>query len=372
MVDYTDEQLENMSDEELEAAANEARLSESTDENNDEQNEETPSINNDEPGDNVDNGEPVIDGEEENPEDNGEPDDEVKDENPDTLDEGEGQDNAQPEPKDNDTKEKPSETPQELEPLKVNGKMIPINSMEELYTLASGGAAVTKKFQEIAAHKKSIAIMQEHNLTEADLSLLIEARNGSKDALASLVKQSGIDSMDVTDKVSDGYQPGAYIPDESAINLREVQQEISVDPEYQLTQNIVNNFMDEPSQDMMIKNPEIIRGIHQDVKSGAYELVSAHAQKLKLMDGGRRPFMEYYIQAAQEGPAPQEQVLNQNIPQQQAPLNNQQPQKRNVDKSKKRSAGSNKQKSAPASVKDINDMTDEELMAYREKIMERF
>ena len=365
MAEYTEAQLEDMTDEELEAAANEARNAEAEEIN---ESGEEENISDNEP-ENVDDGEPNDVSDTDVGDTEGEPDDGVDDAEqepsttePDNDDDQSGSEGDEPKSEDSDTPNI------ELPPLKVSGKQIPINSLEELYTLASGGAGVTQKFQEIAAHKKSIAIMQEHNLTEADLSLLIEARNGSKDALASLVKQSGIDSMDITDEVSDGYMPGAYIPSDQQVSLQEVQQEIAMDEEYAITQNVVNNIMDARSQDMLVQNPNMIRGLHQDIKSGAYEAVSAHAQKLKLMDGGRRSDMEYYIAAAQEGPESQPMMQQEQTP---APESQVQ-KKRPVSKDKRRAAGNSNSKVQTPSIKDINDMSDEELMAYREKIMERY
>ena len=365
MAEYTDEQLENMSDEELEAAANEARDSDtqtSNEEENISDNEPGTVVNNDEPNDVTDTDVGDIN-------EDGLSNDEVNDENSETSNSGEDNPDGETKPKEDEKEEQTSETPtQEFAPLKVSGKHIPINSLEELYTLASGGAGVTQKFQEIAAYKKSIAIMNEHNLSEADLSLLVEARNGSKDAIASLIKQSGIDALELPEEANENYVPGAYIPSDQQVSLSEVQQEIARDEEYAITQNVVNNIMDSRSQDILVQNPQMIRGLHEDIKSGAYELVSAHAQKLKLMDGGIRSDMEYYIQAAQEGPSSEPQMPAQ----EQVPAPEPQPQKRVVDKDKRRSAGNTNQKAQAPSIKDINEMTDEELMAYREKIMERY
>jgi len=361
MAEYTEDQLDDMTDEELEAAANEARHDEAqeVEEAPDEEN-----ISDDEP-ENVDNDDSEEEPEEESEE---ESNDEVEDEESETSEPEEDNLDGESEDEEDDTEEETSDTPVEFAPLKVSGKEIPINSLEELYTLASGGAGVTQKFQEIAGHKKSISIMQEHGLTEADLSLLIEARNGSKDALASLVKQSGIDSLDVTDEVAEGYQPGKFIPSDQQLSLHDVQREISMDEEYGITQNVVNNIMDPRSQDMLVQNPQMIKGLHQDIKSGAYQKVSVEAQKLKLMDGGLRSDMEYYIAAAQgEGYENKPQRQEQVIPEQQPA-----PKKRVVSKDKRKAAGSKKTKVQVPSVAEVNDMSDEELMTYREKIMERY
>ena len=350
-----DDQLDELSDEELEQRVSDERA-EGLQENevNDESGQE-PEAELDE----SDDTEPE-DGESENVE----ADDEVDEEEDETSEPGEENPDGETEPEKDETKTSDTEAPTYRD-LKVDGKMIPIKDLEELYTLASGGGNLTQKYQKLAKGKKSLSIMEEHNLTEADLSLLIEARNGNKDALASLVKQSGIDTLDVTDEVDENYTPGEFIPSDESMNLKAVQDEISMDPEYATTQNVVNNLMDERSQQMLVQNPMYIKGLHMDIKSGAYQVTQGQAMKLKMMDGGVRSDMEYYIAAAQEA-----QVNNQETSASQTP-DKPTGSKRAGNKSSKRSAGSSTAKTPPAAQVLPEDMTDDELMAYREKIMSR-
>jgi len=263
-----------------------------------------------------------------------------------------------------ETEEESPDTPT-FKDLKVNGKMVPINSIDELYALASGGGHITQQLQGLSSKKKSFAMMDQHNISDSDISMLAEIKSGNKDALATLLKQSGIDTMDVTDEVTDGYRPGQYIPSDESMNLKDVQDEISVDEEYSITQNVVNNMMDERSQQTLVQNPMMIKGLHQDIKSGAYQRVQAEATKLKMMDGGLKSDMDYYIQAAQSGAqqAPKQQFQ----PEQPAPAK-----KVNAGKKlSKKAAGSTKSKTPPEGRKKAEDMTDDELMAMRTQIMDR-
>jgi len=347
----SDEQLDELSDEELEQRVSDERAEELQDSNVDDESGEEPEAE-------LDEGEPE-------PEDGEDADDEVEEEEEETLDPETDNPDGESEPEKDETKTPDTETPTYRD-LKVNGEMIPINNLDELYTLASGGGHMTQQLQRLSRGKKSLSIMEEHNLTEADLSLLIEARNGNKDALASLVKQSGIDSLDVTDEVSEGYQPGQYVPTDMSMNLKAVQDEISVDPEYATTQNVVNNLMDERSQQMLVENPMYIKGLHMDIKSGAYQATQAQATKMKMMDGGSRSDMEYYIAAAQEA-----QVNNQQAPEPQAAPDKPAGSKKPSNKSNKRSAGSSTASAPAAGTPSPEDMSDDELMQYREKIMSR-
>ena len=349
----TEDQLNDLSDEELDQRMKDESL-EGIEEDN-------ANSEGDEPEENADvepDPEPeTIDGEDDDS------DDEVDAEEDDTSDVAAGETDGNPEADDEDTETETTETPESFRDLKVDGQMIKINSIDELYTLASGGGNITQKLQRLARGKKALSIMDDNKLTAEDISLLVEARSGNKDALATLMKQSGVEAFDIPDEVTEGYQPGQHVPSDARMNLKDVQDEISGDPEYQTTVTVVNDVMDERSQQMLVENPMYIKGIHMDIKSGAYQTTQAEATKLKMMDGGGRSDMEYYIEAAQQA-----QVASQSQPQQQEQP---QAQKPRGSKSKKRSAGSfTKKTPAPGRVS-VDDMTDDELMAYREEIMSR-
>jgi len=144
----------------------------------------------------------------------------------------------------------------------------------------------------------------------------------------------------------------------------DVQREISADPEYQITQNVVNNMMDSQSQDMLVQNPSMIRGIHQDIKNGVYQGVKAEADKIKLMDGGRHTDMDYYIAAAKATASNEEP---QQVQQQEAEATP----KPSKNTSRRKAAGSSKPKVQPKKVIDFDNIDDDELMKYREQVMAR-
>jgi len=376
MADYTESQLENMSDEELETAANEASMNaelEEADTSVDDSYIEDD--NTDDSGDEpevVDDGEPIIE-DDKSKDNDGEPDDEVEDKDSEISDDDKANLDEEAEPKEDDNEEAISDTPiEEFRDLKVDGKMIPIKSMDEIYALASGGGNLTQKYQRLAGHKKAIAIMQQHNITDEDLSVLAQIRSGNKDALANLVKKSGIDYLDITDEVSNTYNPNEFVPSDVAVSIQEIQDEISVDPEYSITQNVVNNMFDDSSRDMLVENPAMIKGLHQDIKNGVFEQVQAEAYKLKMMTGGIKSDMEYYIEAAQSGAAENVPTMNNNSQQQNQVEETVSKKQVNSNKKSKRSAGSTKAKIAPKTVVDVNEMTDEELEAYRTKIMDAY
>ena len=357
MADLTEDQLNDLTDEELEQAVRDVRdepVEEATEEPAEEAEVEVDAGESEEDVTDTDVGES-----------DDEPVDEVDEENSETPEPEIDNPDGEPVADEGEKKEETPETPT-FKDLKVNGNMVPINSIEELYALASGGGHMTQQLQALSSKKKSFAMMEQHGISDADISMLAEIKSGNKDALATLLKQSGVESMDIPDEVAEGYQPGQFIPSDQSMNLKAVQDEISMDQEYAVTQNIVNNIMDQESQRQLVKDPLMIKQLHQDVKSGAYERVSGEAMKLKMMDGGLKSDMDYYIQAAQSGGQPPQQM--QTPPTQQpAPVRNNTAAK----KQSKKSAGSTRAKTPPDARKSAEDMSDDELMAMRASIMDR-
>ena len=188
----------------------------------------------------------------------------------------------------------------EFQPLKINGEEIPIENMQELYSLGSKGGHFTQSMQEIAPYRRSISAMKENNLTETDINLLIEARLGNKDALAALVQSSGVDILDVEEKPSEGYQAKQYGQSQQQMAIQDIQQDLGREPEFATTSNVIDNQWDAASRAELAKNPEMIRGLHEDIKSGVYQQVSPQASKLAIMDGNRKSKLEYYMEAGQQ------------------------------------------------------------------------
>jgi hypothetical protein len=372
MSTLNNEQLEELSDEELEAEFNKIKqesLSLDEKESNEEQDHDEP----------LDESNDVQDETTDSDDDADEPEeeselslDEVDEGKEETSSEDEGQPDGEPASDEDDTKSEPTET-LKLKPLKVDGKELPINSLDELYTMASAGTKFTQKMQAISKYKKAYMIMDKQGLTDEDISLLAEAKTGNKDAIATLIKQAGIDPLELDDGPSENYTPGAFIPSDAVVQIEEIQKELSAEPEvYQNTVRVVNDILDERSQEMLVQNPNLIRGIHEDIKSGAFQYVMAEAEKLKLMDGASKPDFEYYLIAATQGS--NQEVQNQGyVSPEQQQERVQKSTKPTVSKARRRAAGSSKARTpAKSGPIDWDEISDEELMAKREEILSRY
>ena len=158
----------------------------------------------------------------------------------------------------------------------------------------------TKKMQAIAPYRSMIATIKDENLSQDDLNLAIEVLKGDKDAIASLLKRTGVNALELDTETERAYQPKNYGRDEASLKIAEIADEISRDPEYPVTYHIIDKQWDSASREAFRSNPEMIKDLHLDVKSGVFDKVSPMAIKLKVLDGSRKSDIDYYVQAGRQ------------------------------------------------------------------------
>jgi hypothetical protein len=159
----------------------------------------------------------------------------------------------------------------------------------------------TRKMQSIKPWRQTIDALEQAQLSHADVNLMIDALKGDKAAIASIIKRTGVDTLDL-DVENTSYVPKNYGRDESALAIKDVVEEISRDPEYATTHTILAKQWDDASWAVMSKQPGLIRDLHTDVKSGLFSVIQPIAEKMKLYDGGNtgRSDLDYYKMAAVE------------------------------------------------------------------------
>jgi hypothetical protein len=157
----------------------------------------------------------------------------------------------------------------------------------------------TKKMQQIKPWRKTIDAIEQAKLGQNDVNLMIDVLKGDKDAIAAVLKRTGVDALDLDVDNSD-YVAKDYGRNDTELNIKDIVDEISGDPEYRVTHNVINKQWDEKSVEAFVEDPNMIRLLHTDVKSGVFDQVSPIANKLKIYDGGTKSDLDYYKMAAQQ------------------------------------------------------------------------
>ena len=119
---------------------------------------------------------------------------------------------------------------------------------------------------------------------------------GDKDAIAAVLKRTGVDALDL-DTENVNYAPKNYGRNDTELAIKDIVDDISADKEYVITHNILEKQWDSKSREKFIENPNMIKGLHIDVKSGLYDKLNPIMQKLKIYDGATRSDLDYYFMA---------------------------------------------------------------------------
>ena len=186
--------------------------------------------------------------------------------------------------------------------FKANGKEYEMtdDEMKSQFPKIFGQAMdYTKKTQAMKPWRQTIDAIESAKLSHEDVSLMIDVLRGDKQAIAEVIKRTGTDALDI-DTENSKYTPKSYGRDETALAIKDVIDEISADKEYDITHKILSKEWDDRSFAEFTKDPDLIRQLHVDVKSGMYNQVQPIAEKLKVFDRGRKTDLDYYLQAAGE------------------------------------------------------------------------
>ena len=293
----TDEQMFNLSDEELERAFLEARAQDNSPETDIEteigydDSEET--IDLEQPEMDSDNDLVVDDTEDTETEADSEETESIPDEGTEVAEEQTEEDDAETVPE-------VTETP--VHKFKANGKeytFTPEEMMSQFPKIFGQAMDYTKKTQALKPWRKTIDAIESANLSHDQINLMIDVFKGDKNAIAEVMRRTGVDALDL-DTENNVYTPKDYGRDDTALAIKDIVDEISSDKEFSITQQILNKEWDDRSFSELTRDPELIKLLHIDVKSGTYDKVQPIAEKLKVFDRGRKSDLEYYKQAAGE------------------------------------------------------------------------
>ena len=175
-----------------------------------------------------------------------------------------------------------------------------ITQFPEVYSKALD---YTKKMQTIKPYRKMIDAWEQEKLTHEDMNFAIDLLKGDKEAIATLIKKSGIDALDLDVEDNNNYKPNNYGRSDVELDIQEITSKISQDTEYEITHQVLTKEWDDESWTEMTKRPQLIELLHTDVKTGIFNKVNPIAQKLKMQDvvrygRGMRSDLDYYKSAA--------------------------------------------------------------------------
>ena len=192
---------------------------------------------------------------------------------------------------------------QVMAPFKANGKMIQLKSPEEAIALMQMGANYTRKMQEIQPHRK-VLLMLENNglLDEGKLSYLIDLDKKNPDAIKKLVKDAGLDPMDIDTSEESAYRVGNHRVSDEEAAFRGVLDDLSTTDTGKQTLQVINSTWDQASKELLWKNPGVMNLINQQRELGIYDRILTEVERRKALGQVpiNQPLLQIYQQVGQE------------------------------------------------------------------------
>lgn len=184
-----------------------------------------------------------------------------------------------------------------MSPLKANGKSIELRSPQELIQLAQMGANYTKNMQQLAPHRKLLMMLEKAGITESNVGFLIDVHTKNPDAIKKLVKDSGLDPMDIDLNQESQYKAGNHSVTDAEVVFQETVQNLQSTEEGKTTILRVVNDWDDESKKVLGTNPEVLQTIHEQRINGIYDRIDAEVSRQRTL--GMIPANASYLQAYQ-------------------------------------------------------------------------
>lgn len=199
-----------------------------------------------------------------------------------------------------DEKEEPEVIEEEVKPeftpieIEVGGHKVKITSQEDLMAYVTKGAESFGKKEDKFVNEKTI--LEQGNLTSDDLKLLIDAKNGSKEAIAKLAELAKVDVFDLDSEMASQYK-GQFEPYIES-DVDKVANEILADVEHATTFRNISNNLPRDFMNAVSSNAEALRNFSGHIKSGLAQEIIPMAITAQMRFGGS--FMDHYVDIGQK------------------------------------------------------------------------
>lgn len=176
-----------------------------------------------------------------------------------------------------------------LAPFKANGRDMKVENVDEAIALMQMGANYNKKMAGLKPSLKILKFLENNQLLDEEkLAFLVDVHKKDPAAINKLIKDSGIDVMELDASKADGYKRTTASVDDREIELDTVLKDLEDSPTYAKTLNVVTKEWDSSSKEQIAGRPQLLKVIDNHVQTGIYDLVSTEMirqRALGTLDG---------------------------------------------------------------------------------------
>lgn len=206
-------------------------------------------------------------------------------------------------------------------PLKAAGHEFTLDDPNQIRELVSKGLDYTRKMQQIS-HLRGIGeILREHDMLDpVKLAYAVDLANHKPEAIARLIKESGVDTFELGDDVADSYQatPANIEGKAKEVSVREIVEQYKDDENFNSVFNEARQW-DNESQVTLVNNPEVLHLLAAHANNGVYKQVMAKVIQERAITGTTEPILQHYNRVGQAMFAAENDGGTAQAPQKQAP-----------------------------------------------------
>lgn len=207
--------------------------------------------------------------------------------------------------------ERKTQTPEELKafydrimsPIKANGKDIQLQSVDEAVRLIQMGANYTKKLQALQPNMKLLKMLENNGLLdEGKLSYLIDLDKKNPAAIQKFIKESGVDPLEIDTSAETTYKPGNHKVSDAEMVFQSTIDEVMLEDQGPDTIVALNKTWDAESKKALYNDPNILRVMHEQRRSGIYQKISDEIDRRKILGAlpVGQPFIQTYYAVGKE------------------------------------------------------------------------
>ncbi len=150
-----------------------------------------------------------------------------------------------------------------LKPIWARGHNFTPRNIEEVKTLMSQGVDYLYKTQQLAKSRKQVELLQRENISDEDLTFLIDLKKGNPEAVKKFFSDTKLNPYDIDTTEAPNYQPQTHMIDDATLALRDSVNNLMSKPDGKACYDELVNTLDVESQNHFLKEPDLLDTFYQ-------------------------------------------------------------------------------------------------------------
>ena len=186
-------------------------------------------------------------------------------------------------------------------PLKAAGQEFNLTDPNQIRELVSKGIDYTRKMQDISYLRGIGEVLRENGLLDAEkIAYVVDLVNHKPEAIARLIKESGVDTYELDDEKAEAYQavPVNVESQSKKVAVRDIVEQYKDDAKFNAMFQEARTW-DEASQTVLVDHPHMLQLLAQHANNGVYDTVMAKVKQERALNGVSEPILQHYNRIGQ-------------------------------------------------------------------------